>query len=236
MKIMYRLLIAALLGLPLSAHALFDDCIDYFPKGQVPTVNQAGRDLCFDGFAVLYSPQSKKPIYTVEKLNRERLSGPHQKRSNKFYEEARLPVRERALLADYRGSGYDRGHNAPAADMTNERAMAQSFSLANMMPQARLNNSGIWAKSVEKPTRQYANRAGGDVYVFTGSVGNAGTIGRGRVVIPTHLFKLVFDAKTNRAWAYWVENINEARMSAPISYEEFVVRSGIDPKLQNVRH
>ncbi|MEI8010836.1 MAG: DNA/RNA non-specific endonuclease, partial [Candidatus Nitrotoga sp.] len=125
---MYRLLIAALLGFPLSAHALFDDCRDYFPKGQVPTVNQMGRDLCFDGFAVFYSPHTKKPIYTVEKLNRERLGGPHQKRSNKFYEEARLPVRERALLADYRGSGYDRGHNAPAADMTNERAMAQSFS------------------------------------------------------------------------------------------------------------
>ncbi|QKM65639.1 DNA/RNA non-specific endonuclease [Polynucleobacter tropicus] len=216
------------LATPLSALALFDECKNLFPDQRIPTSPLVGRDLCFDSFAVYYSPQDKKPIYVVEKLNRDQLLAPHPRRSNQFYEEARLPFSERAHLSDYRGSGYDRGHNAPAGDMSNERAMAQSFSLANMMPQARQNNQGIWAKNIEEPTRHYAKRATGDVYVFTGSTGNQGSIGRGHVTIPSHLYKLVYDPSKNSAWAYWIENTNDALMTPLISYAELVTKTGID--------
>jgi len=228
MKWFAQLLLSVCLLCPPSAFALFEDCKDLFPGQRIPTSPQAGRDLCFDSFAVYYSPLDKRPIYTVERLNGERLATPHPKRTNQFYEEARLPFRERALLSDYRGSGYDRGHNAPAGDMTNERAMAQSFSLANMMPQARQNNQGIWAKNVEEPTRQYAKRATGDLYVFTGSSGNLGSIGNGRVAIPEHLFKLVYEPGKNTAWAYWVKNANDATMSPPLTYEDLKEKTGID--------
>lgn len=228
MKFLVKILLLSLLWLPLSASALFNQCKDLFPAQQIPSSSQVGRDLCFDDFAIYYSPTDKKPIYTVEKLNGEDLQAPHPRRTNQFYEEARLPAHERALLADYRGSGYDRGHNVPAGDMTRERGMAQSFSLANMMPQARQNNQGIWAKRVEEPTRMYIKRAQGDVYVFTGSVGNAGSIGKSQVTIPSHLYKLVYDASKNLAWAYWVENTDNAQMSAPISYAELVQKIGID--------
>ena len=231
MKILRKFLVlGALLSLlsPLSAFALFEECKDLFPQQQMPKTQELGRDLCFDSFAIYYSSIDKKPIYTVEKLSKEQLSAPHPKRSNQFYEEARLPLAERSLLSDYRGSGYDRGHNAPAGDMTNERAMAQSFSLANMMPQARQNNQGIWAKNVEEPTRLYVKRVAGDVFVYTGSTGNSGSIGGSRVTIPSHLYKLVYDASKNRAWAYWIENTNEALMRPPISYQELVQKTGID--------
>lgn len=231
MKFVRSLLALVALSISLNTFAAFDDCKDLFPRQQIPTSTQVGRDLCFDGFAIYYSPQDKKPIYTVEKLNKEQFSAPHPRRTNQFYEEARLPYSERALLSDYRGSGYDRGHNAPAGDMSNERAMAQSFSLANMMPQARQNNQGIWAKNVEEPTRAYVKRANGDVYVFTGSVGNRGSIGKGQVTIPSHLFKLVYDPSKNTAWAYWIENTNEANMIPPISYRELVQKTGIDFQL-----
>ena len=231
MKTLRKLLaLTVLLGLlnPFSAFALFEECKDLFPQQQIPSTPEAGRDLCFDSFAVYYSPRDKKPIYTVEKLSREQLSAPHPKRSNQFYEEARLPLAERSLLSDYRGSGYDRGHNAPAGDMTNERSMAQSFSLANMMPQARQNNQGIWAKNVEEPTRLYAKRVTSDIFVYTGSTGNSGSIGSSRVTIPSHLYKLVYEPSKNLAWAYWIENTNEAQMSPPISYQEIVQKTGID--------
>ncbi len=216
------------LWLPLSASALFDQCKDLFPTQSIPSTTQAGRDLCFDDFAIYYSPSDKRPIYTVEKLNATQLKAPHPRRTNQFYEEARLPFHERALLTDYRGSGYDRGHNVPAGDMTQERGMAQSFSLANMMPQARQNNQGIWAKRVEEPTRMYVKRAQGDIYVFTGSVGHAGSIGKSKVTIPSHLYKLVYDPSKRLAWAYWVENTDEAQMSPPIPYSELVQKTGID--------
>jgi len=228
MKAIRKVLLLVLLLTHFSAFALFDQCKELFPNQQIPTSPQVGRDLCFDGFAIYYSPQDKKPIYTIEKLHHKQFLTAHPRRTNQFYEEARLPYAERAQLSDYRGSGYDRGHNAPAGDMHTDQSMAQSFSLANMMPQARQNNQGIWSKNVEEPTRQYIKRASGDVYVYTGSVGKSGSIGSGRVTIPSHLFKLVYDPNKNLAWAYWVENTNEATMSPPISYEELVQKTGID--------
>jgi len=231
MKAIRKVLLFALLLTHFSAFALFDQCKDLFPNQQIPSSPQAGRDLCFDGFAIYYSPQDKKPIYTVEKLHHKQFLAPHPRRTNQFYEEARLPFAERAQLSDYRGSGYDRGHNAPAGDMHTDQSMAQSFSLANMMPQARQNNQGIWSKNVEEPTRQYIKRASGDVYVYTGSVGKSGSIGSGRVTVPSHIFKLVYDPSKNSAWAYWVENTNEANMNPPISYEELVQKTGIDFRL-----
>ncbi len=228
MKWLAKLFLLVMLGAPLSASALFDQCKELFPAQQTPTTSQLGRDLCFDDFAIYYSPADKKPIYTVERLNGAQLQAPHPRRTNQFYEEARLPFHERALLADYRGSGYDRGHNVPAGDMTRERGMAQSFSLANMMPQARQNNQGIWAKRVEEPTRMYIKRAQGEVYVFTGSTGQIGSMGRSRVTIPEHLYKLVYDPNKKTAWAYWVDNTDDAQMSPPISYAELIQKTGID--------
>ena len=228
MKFISKILLFITLTTPLSAFALFEECRNFFPNQQVPTSPEVGRDLCFDSFAVLYSPRDKKPIYTIEKLNRLNFAGSHPRRTNQFYEEARLPIKERALLSDYRGSGYDRGHNVPAGDMSDERGMAQSFSLANMMPQARQNNQGIWAKNVEEPTRQYVKRTSGDLYIYTGSTGNIGNIGKSQVTIPAHLYKLIYDPSRKTAWAYWVDNTNEANMSPPISYLELVEKTGID--------
>lgn len=231
LKHLVPLALVVLLLNPLKAFALFEECKDLFPAQQIPVTTQTGRDLCFDHFAIYYSPIDKKPIYTVEKLNRNQFQASHPRRTNQFYEEARLPFAERAQLSDYRGSGYDRGHNVPAGDMHHERGMAQSFSLANMMPQARQNNQGIWAKNVEEPTRQYVKRADGDIYIFTGSTGSLGSIGKNRVTVPRHLFKLVYDPQKNDAWAYWIENTNEASMSPPISYSELVAKTGINFQL-----
>ena len=107
--------------------------------------------------------------------------------------------------------------------------MAQSFSLANTVPQAAKNNRGVWARQVEAATRKYVSRAPGDVFVFTGPVfeGRVRTIGQGRVWVPSHLFKLVYDPTAQRAWAYWVENTDTATVTKPISYRDLVNRIGI---------
>lgn len=223
---------------PTLALAAFDQCLNEFPNGTPPKIvampqpTQSLRDVCFEGFAVLHSGESKTPVYVVERLNRARIQDAgDEQRTDRFYPEARLPSKDRAQLEDYKGSGYDRGHMAPAADMPNPTAMAQSFSLANIVPQASDHNRGIWAKNIEKPTRQFATRAQGDVFVFTGPVFKdkpAATIGAGKVWIPSHIYKLVYDATTRKAYAYWTQNKNEERMSAPISYQELVHRTGIE--------
>lgn len=90
---------------------------------------------------------------------------------------------------------------APAADMATPEAMAQSFSLANMVPQSPENNRTAWA-NIEKATRKYVMRASGDVYVITGPVFDARpeSIGRNQVWIPKYLFKMVYDPATQKSW------------------------------------
>ncbi|SEK17385.1 endonuclease G [Variovorax sp. OK212] len=186
------------------------------------------RELCYEAFALLYSGTSKTPVFVAERLTRASIEDANEKRTNKFFADARLPRSERAELSDYKGSGYARGHMAPAGDMPNPTAMAQSFSLANMVPQNPAQNSGAWSK-IEQDTRRYVLRAEGNVFVITGPVfGPASqTVGANRVRVPTHLFKLVYDESTGKAWAHWQPNSEDAPAGRPISYAELTQRVGM---------
>ena len=191
------------------------------------------RALCYDAFAILHSGESKTAVFVAQKLNRALVADADERRKDKFFADARLPSAERAELEDYKKSGWSRGHLAPAAEMPTVRAMAQSFSLANMVPQAAKHNGGAWANSVEAATRKYASRASGNVYVITGpvyspSIQASEAIGEGKVRVPKYLFKLVYDEHRNRAWAHWHLNDDATRGSRPITYAELVKRTGVN--------
>ncbi|XVJ47323.1 DNA/RNA non-specific endonuclease [Pseudomonas sp. UBT] len=213
----------------------FDGCVDLFP-GATPintaTVSATMKPLalCSDNFAVLYSQTSKTPLVVVERLNAAQLKeAKGEERTNQFYPDPRIPKGARAELSDYRGQqpAVDRGHQSPAADAPNANAMAQSFALSNMVPQDPTNNRKIWSK-VEADVRKFAVRAGGDVFVFTGPLFDAGysTVGDNKVWVPTRLFKLVYDASSKRAWAYVLPNA-ETRIQKPMDYDTFVKSTGL---------
>jgi endonuclease G len=213
----------------------FSACRNFFAGGKPPVVTSrpTHRALCYHAFAILNSGESKTAVYVAQKLNRASVADADEKRTNRFFADARLRAAERAALEDYKGSGYDRGHLAPAGQMPTAQAMAQSFSLANMVPQAPQHNQGAWRVSVEDATKKYAGRANGDVYVITcpvyaPSIAQSKGIGPGQVHVPTYLFKLVYDEGQGRAWAHWHINDNATRASRPISYAELVRRTGID--------
>lgn len=225
--------ISVTVGTAFAANADFAECRHVFANGKQPVLPARAemllRPLCFSAFAVLHSGKSHTPIYVAERLNKTILTDARDnQRTNKFFSDARLPRAERAELDDYRGSGFDRGHMAPAGDMSTAESMAQSFSLANTVPQYPVNNRKAWA-SIEKATRKYVMRAAGDVFVITGPMfdGIPPTIGANRVWVPQHLFKLVYDSSTNRSWAHWLDNRDDATVGQPISYEELVHRTGI---------
>ncbi|WP_439864578.1 DNA/RNA non-specific endonuclease [Pseudomonas antarctica] len=213
----------------------FDSCADLFPAStpiNTATVPSAMKPLalCSDTFAVLYSQTSKTPLVVVERLNAAQLKDAKGgERTNQFYADPRIPKGARAELSDYHAQhpAVDRGHQSPAADAPNAHAMAQSFALSNMVPQDPVNNRKIWSK-VEADVRKFAVRAGGDVFVFTGPLFDAGygTIGDNKVWVPTRLFKLVYDASSKRAWAYVLPNA-ETRIERPMDYETFVKTTGL---------
>jgi endonuclease G len=219
----------------------FSHCAAFFLGQRPPAVSRKPRqrELCFSAFAVLHSGDTKTPVFVAQRLNKRALGGVQRHKGDRFFADARLPRAERAELEDYKRSGYSRGHMAPAGDMATEDAMAQSFSLANMVPQALRHNSGAWSR-VEQDTRKYVQRARGDVYVITGPVfaTHGPRIGANRVGVPSHLFKLVYDSHEHRAWAHWHANRDDEKSSPPISYEELVLRTGVNwlPALQSHDH
>ena len=217
---------------PTAGSGEFAACADQFP-GQRPlhvaaiSTQWAPLALCSDAFAVLYSGLTKTPLVVVEKLNRQRLQqAAGLQRTDQFYPDTRVPEAWRAQLADYQGSGLDRGHLAAAANQPSAQAMAQSFALSNMVPQDPTHNRKLWSK-LEADTRKYALRASGNVYVFSGALheGQTKTIGPNAVWIPSHLFKLVYDEAQQRAWAYVLPNKADAQITRPLDYASFVQRT-----------
>ena len=211
----------------------FEGCRYLFPAGKPISLESVSpqwkpRGLCSNKFAVLYSGLSKTPLVVVERINRDSvLRAKNEKRADVFFPDPRLPAGERANLRDYARSSLNRGHLSPAADQPDERAMAQSFALSNIVPQDPTNNRRIWAK-LESDTRKFAQRARGDVYVFSGPLFKEGyrTVGRSHVWVPTHLFKLVYDQASGRAWAHILSNSADALVGRPVSYAEFVTATG----------
>lgn len=170
------------------------------------------REICYSGYAVRYSGVTRTPLYSAEHLTTERLQHAKQvKRQNRFHPDENIPADERAELRHYVNSGYDRGHMAPAADMPDEQASYESFSLANMVPQAPGNNRGVWAK-LEALVRKLAEEQG-QLYVITGPIFDETPrrVG-GAVSVPVKLFKAVLIPATDTVRVFLVDNRDSAEL------------------------
>ena len=211
----------------------FATCPKLFPQGEpldIKGVDARWRPvaLCSNRFAVLYSGATKTPMVAVERLNAAQLADAvDEQRTDEFYADPRLPRGARAELSDYAGTGMDRGHIVPAGDQPDRESMAQSFALSNIVPQDPFNNRKVWSK-IESDTRKYVRRAQGNVFVFSGPLflGPERRVGANRVMVPSHLFKLVYDESSGRAWAHILANTAEARIEAPMDYSSFVRQTG----------
>ena len=217
-----------------SAHADdFTQCSESFYGGVYPEfintkLSNKTQALCMDGFAVMYSGVSRTPLWSAEYLDRKRLRQAKEiDREDSFHEESRLPKSIRASLSDYSGSGYDRGHLAPNANMANRSQQYDSFSLANIAPQSPRNNRYIW-RNIESATR-YLTQQYGEVYSITGVAFTGKTTKQlaNRVLVPSHFFKAVYIPAINQAGVYYAPNDESERIEV-ISVDELATRIGID--------
>lgn len=125
--------------------------------------------VCRAGYVLQHSSLTKGAVWVAEYLQPEAIYG-DEPRTNDFKPDPAVPTKGRATLGDYKGSGYDRGHYAPAADFSRDaEQMADSFFLSNMGPQEPTFNRGVWAE-IEKFARKRASRSNKGLYVITGPV------------------------------------------------------------------
>lgn len=97
---------------------------------------------------------------------------------------------------DYKNSGYDRGHMAPAGDMKwSYVAMKESFYLSNVCPQNHALNSGDW-RILEEKIRVLAQKFGA-LYIACGPIVSADyqTIGYNKIAVPDKFFKVLLKEK-----------------------------------------
>ena len=116
---------------------------------------------------------------------------------------------------------------APNGDMSTPEAQEESFSLANMIPQEPCNNEVLW-EGIEFAVRDMA-LSEGEVYVVTGPafLGTELQSLKGRVLVPTHIFKAVYIPSRNSAAAYFAPN-DGSQSWEPISISELESRISVD--------
>ena len=146
-----------------------------------------------EGYSLLYSEEHEQPYWVAYLLTAEELSG-NVNRTDNFRSDNSIQTSS-ASLSDYRGSGYDRGHLAPAADMEwSTEAMKDSFYLSNMSPQLPGFNRGIWKKLEEWIRDEAVDNS--EIYVVTGPVLTDRpyqTIGENEVAVPNYYYKVLLD-------------------------------------------
>lgn len=191
-------------------------------SGAIPQV--AGHiQLCSPWTANLYDPKARVPRAVAEYLSRKQLEG-GKPRDDRFEEDQRLPKEAQSWLSDYRGSGYDRGHLAPAADFKQDAvAMSMSFLLSNIAPQDSDMNQKPWA-GLENATRACARSLEktpyGGLIVVTGTVLGSGIKTKaGRVEVPKAFYKVWASDGLVRAWI--IPNIGPNVPKKKLSGQQF---------------
>jgi endonuclease G len=178
--------------------------------------------LCKLAFYTVYDNKLRVPIYGVEWLLPENLNGALN-RVSAFKQDPSIPLIYRTTISDYKASGFDKGHIAPVEDMRKDSvAMLESFYFSNIAPQNSTLNRGLW-KTLESHTRNLSVSLNG-VYVITGTVfsktSSPVVIGKHKVGVPTHFYKVIIDKTHNEGIGYLVPNTTPVK---GVTYKKFAV-------------
>ncbi|KAH7162346.1 hypothetical protein B0J13DRAFT_490964 [Dactylonectria estremocensis] len=154
-----------------------------------------------------YDRRTRNPHWVAEHITPESLARRDGDRKHSaFLEDDSVPPKFRALLKDYYRSGFDRGHQVPAADCKwSQKAMDDTFYLTNMCPQVGEGfNRDYWAHfedfcrrlTVKYPSVRVVtgplylpkqDPVDKKWYVKYEMIGNPPS-----VAVPTHFYKVIF--------------------------------------------
>jgi endonuclease G len=180
-------------------------------------------------YIVGYSYLFRQPRWALELIDpgTQRMEDAELRRLDNFREDLRVPEKFRAMLEDYRGSGFDRGHLIASADRLQRRVVnSETFLMSNMSPQSPAMNRGVWAQ-LEEAVRALARQDRYvEVYAICGPLFNIGdpidVIGTSRVVVPDAFFKSVLAETTIARTSHtqlemWTFAIPNTDVSGPLT-------------------
>lgn len=225
-------IIKVLLGLILffCLNYSFSQTFDYLPK------SGSNQLIKHSFFSLSYSEEFEQAEWVAYMITSERAKG-MVKRNDKFISDPFVASKS-ASSADYKKTGFDRGHLAPAADMKfDEIAMKECFYMSNISPQLPGFNRGIW-KNLEEKLRNWA-LIEDTLYVITaGILTNIDKeIGENRVGVPNFFYKIIlkYNANEMKAIAFCMPNQKSERSiyEYVVSIDKIEELTGIDffPKL-----
>lgn len=200
---------------------------------ELPALSEEDYIVEYEGYTSSYDMFTKTPEWVAYELTKDETYG-DAAREGKFFSPD-----ERVLLPqpddyDYRGSGWTRGHLAPAADFRwSDDAMWDTFHFTNCCPQDKDLNEGMW-NTLEKKCRTWARRYG-SVYIVTGPIVGEniyGTIGKGKVTVPDAFFKavMVHDGSRWQSIAFVMNNSswNPNMQKCAMTVDELEKLTGFD--------
>jgi endonuclease G, mitochondrial len=177
------------------------DVPDYLPKFK-------GEEVAHTWFTLSYLEDHEQAEWVAYELTRQQLDNNWASRAGMTFMPDPNVRTESATPRDYTGSGYDRGHLCPAADMSfDTNALRETFFMSNISPQAKGFNTGIW-REMEELTRDWARKYG-RIYVVTGpmlSRPGIAQIGFSKVTVPVGFFKVMYAPKQEIAIGFVVPN------------------------------
>eukprot|EP01117_Protostelium_nocturnum_P018390 TRINITY_DN767_c0_g1_i2.p1 TRINITY_DN767_c0_g1~~TRINITY_DN767_c0_g1_i2.p1 ORF type:complete len:389 (-),score=159.76 TRINITY_DN767_c0_g1_i2:123-1289(-) len=171
----------------------------------------------YEGFVASFDYRTRNACWTCQLLKMDPDSDQKEKSASRehstFKEDTSIPEMFRSKLSDYRGSGFDRGHLVPAADLNfySQKAMDDTFYLTNISPQTPQFNREYWAR-FEHFVRKLTKQGHSEVYVCTGPLylpskesdgkwySKVQLIGNPPLVsVPTHYYKVILTSKPNQS-------------------------------------
>ncbi len=190
------------------------------------------RVIVHKGYTVSYNADWKIPNWVAYELTDVEVAG-DEPRAKKFVPDPMVPKYESATTDDYKNSGWDRGHMAPAADMKwHPQTMKESFYLSNICPQNRNLNAGVW-KELEEQVRDLAAQKG-HIYVVCGPIvsDDYQTIGANNVVVPSAFFKVLLQEEDGNIYTigFVYENVAGRRPMSTyaMTVDDVEALTGID--------
>ncbi len=208
----------AFAGLPLRVGGPAPDDIRVLDRGE---------------FYVGWSPKLRHPVWVAYHVPAE---ARHEVGSRpKFMKDVAAPRSPAA--ADYKHSGYDRGHMAPnyaIASRFGADSQKKTFLMSNIVPQLPALNQGVW-RDVEHRIADLWTARWGEIWVVVGCIPSEGgkKIGTDGIDVPDQFYQLVVaqDGYDVRAFAVLFDQ-NVARRAWPtralVTIDELEEATGLD--------